>query len=667
MNNFELIDSIDKLKRFSDKWTSKNFSFDTEFTSLSWMEQNIIGMSIFDKDSLYDPTFIQFNFHDTYTTKEKNPQGGRKKILVEHDYYKTDAIDFEEARPYLEKIFENANCTTANGKVEWKIMSKYDITNWRIAHDTMLMGWLLNVDNLKGLKYNAKKELGLGMSSYEDTIKQKVGNINWNLVDWYEYAKYGAKDAYATELLAEKFIPRFEPFPALWKCYQSLEIPLIYEVANAEMAGVNIDVDYLLEMSEQAGKEIYETEQRIYDSVGVEFNIGSSKQLAEILFNRLKLPVIKVSDKTGARSVDEAVLKELAFRGYDIIDDILEYRTLKKLKTTYIDAIPTMVDKDSRLRGSFNQAGTSTGRFSSSKPNLQNQPNNKKFPIKRAFVPKKGYKFLVYDWSTIEIRIMAHESGDKKMIEVLSEGRDIHQETTDNVNSLVGLNLDRGQGKTINFGVLYLMGNSSLAYMLNKQLRKEFRQGKITRDEYEERFVTDVVAQKIIDSFFDTYTGFAQFVKDETNIAKRDGWVWTLGGRRRPVPELRTKKLWGAGRRKAVNTPIQGGAGDLMKLAILKLKRMYVENGLDAETLLYVHDEFVIEVKEEQAELASGLVKEVMESIFPSCRVPIVCEGGIFDDWAGLKQGAETKPQKARKQATTTNQAIKLLKLKLLN
>ena len=195
---------------------------------------------------------------------------------------------------------------------------------------------------------------------------------------------------------------------------------------------------------------------------------------------------------------------------------------------------------------------------SSSNPNLQNQPNNKKFPIKRAFIPKDGYEFLVYDWSTIEIRIMAHESGDKKMIEILNAGRDIHQETTDSVNSLCGLHLNRGQGKTINFGVLYLMGAESLAYMLNKQLRQEQRDGKITMDEYNERYVTKNTAQKIIDSFFNTYTGFTRFCKEETEYVRKTGWSWTLGGRRRPVPELRRKGQWGFGQRKAVNTPIQG-------------------------------------------------------------------------------------------------------------
>ena len=639
MNSFRLINSLQDFKDFARNWKNKEFSFDTEFTSLSFMKQRLIGMSMYNPDE-GDPVFIQFNFEDTYTTKEKDPNGGRKKVEVVHKYIKSDAINFEDAKPFLLEIFENAECVCANAKVEWKIFFKYGISNWSIKDDVNLMSYLLDVDTPNGLKDNAKKELQTEMPSYEETIGQKPGNINWNTVDWYEYAKYGARDAWATWKLREIFEPRISEYKALEKCYRGLEIPLTYEVATSEMKGVRIEVDYLKELSKIAEKEIVVAEQKIYDEVGVEFNIGSPDQLANILFDRLGYPHIKVSEKTGKRSVDEATLKELAFKGYDVADDILEYRKLVKLKSTYMDAIPNMVDEDGRLRGNFNQQGTATGRFSSSNPNLQNQPNNKKFPIKRAFIPKDGYEFLVYDWSTIEIRIMAHESGDKKMIEILNAGRDIHQETTDSVNSLCGLHLNRGQGKTINFGVLYLMGAESLAYMLNKQLRQEQRDGKITMDEYNERYVTKNTAQKIIDSFFNTYTGFTRFCKEETEYVRKTGWSWTLGGRRRPVPELRRKGQWGFGQRKAVNTPIQGGSGDLMKLAIIKLARMYRDKGYDANTLLYVHDEFVIEVRKDQAEACSKDVKYVMENIFPSCKVPIVCEGGIFSDWAGLKQGA---------------------------
>tara|TARA_Y100000034_G_scaffold29728_1_gene36188 strand:+ start:58294 stop:60303 length:2010 start_codon:yes stop_codon:yes gene_type:complete len=643
MKDYIWIKTLDELKDFCSKFKSKEFAFDTEFTSLSWYDQRLIGMSVYDRNSGLPSAFIQFNFWYKYWEKIKNPAGGRKKITKWNYFEKTDAIEFEDAKPYLLEMFDGAKCATANGKVEWKIFKKYGIDNWEIEHDVNMMAWMLNVNDPKGLKPAAKKYLGLTMTSYESTIKQKADNINWNLVDFEEYARYGALDAWATEELKYKLYPSIEEYPSMVSCYKNIEIPLIYCVAQSEMDGVNIDVPYLKELSIKADMEIKKSEELIYDECGVNFNIGSPKQLAEVLFDRLGCPVIEKSEKTGARSVNENTLKELAFMGYDVADDILEYRKLKKLKGTYIDAIPEMIDEDGRLRGNFNAMGTKTGRFSSSNPNLQNQPNNKDFPVKRAFIPKKGYKFCVYDWSTIEVRIMAHESKDPKMIEIFTNYRDIHQETTDNVNARVGTKLDRGQGKTINFGVLYLMGAQALAFMLNKALKKAFRKGDITRDEYDEQYVTEAVAQSIIDGYFDTYVGFTQFIKDETAFVKHSGWSWTLGGRRRPVPELNWKGKFGEGRRKAVNTPIQGGAGDLIKLAIIKLFEYFWNDNIDATCLLYVHDELVVEVREDLADEVSEKMKFIMENVFPDCIVPIIAEGGIFDDWAGLKQGGIDK------------------------
>lgn len=661
MKKFKLIDDIDELIALANDWDEKDFAFDTEFTSLKYMKQELIGMSIYAGNSpLAEPIYIQFNFSDTYTEKEKDPRGGRKKIDVIYNYHKTDAIDFEDAKPHLMKIFDGAKCICANAKVEWKIFNKYGITNWEIGDDVNLMSWMLNVSSPSGLKDTAKRELKVDMPSYTDTIGMKPDNINWNKVDWYKYAEYGARDAWATYELREVLLPKVTEYPALLKCYRGLELPLIYEVANSEMKGVSIDIETLHEMSIEIHKDIEKTKEEIFNKIGCEFNIGSSKQLAEILFDRLGYPVIKTSEKTGARSCDEDTLKELAFRGYEVADDILDFRKLEKLKGTYIDAIPLMVDSDGRLRGNFNQSGTETGRFSSSQPNLQNQPNNKSYPIKSAFVPRKGYKFIVVDWSTIEIRIMAHESGDKKLIELLNAGRDIHQETTDSINNQFGLTLTRGDGKTINFAVLYLMGADSLAYTLNKELKNQLKEGKITKEEYQNRYVTKDIAQKIIDGYFNAYTGFKRFIQEEVNESKQSGWVWTMGGRRRPVFELRNRKTFGIGQRRTVNTIIQGGAGDLMKLGIIKLGRLYREKNYDANTLLYVHDEYVIEVKEEQAEELLKDVTYLMETIYPSCSVPIKCDGGIYDSWAGLKQGSIKKKRKI-------NTAKRLKLLKLLN
>ena len=655
MSNYLIIDTIDDLIDFVDNFGEKDFALDTEFTSLNWYSQTLIGMSVYSDLSDYPPTFIQFNFDYTYSEKISDPNGGRKKVTIFHEYQKRDAIHIDEALPYLHKLLDGASCVCANGKVERKILAKYGLTDWKIGDDVNLMSWLLNCSSPSGLKDNAKKELGLQMDSYENTVGMKPDNINWNKVDFEKYGAYGALDAYATWELRRVYRAKIEQMQSLMNCYEVLELPLIDCVAKSEMAGVSIDTKLLKKMSVAAEVDLKKAEQEVFDIAGVEFNIGSSKQLADILYGRFG---INCNHKTagGARAVNEAALKEMAYAGYDVADYILEYRKLGKLKNTYIDAIPEMLDPDGRLRGNLNQQGTRTGRFSSSKPNLQNQPNNDKYPVKSAFIPKDGYTFIVVDWSTIEIRIMAHESKDPVMTEILRQGRDVHQETADNVYKQTGVKLTRSQGKTVNFAILYGMGAESLAYSLNAGLRAMVKKGTMTREEYKKGMITQHQAEHIIRGYMGAYYGFTAWGKREVANSKRTGWVWTLGGRRRPVPELKNQKTFNAGARIVVNTEIQGGAGDLMKLGIIKLDKLYLEKKYDAKTLLYVHDEYVIEVRKNQANDCLKDVVQLMQNIFPQCSVPILCEGDIFPNWAGLKQG------KAHGESTV----MKLKKLKLI-
>lgn len=1417
MNDFLVVDTLPKLKDLADRWKEREFALDTEFTDLSYYKQDLIGISLYSDRHDIPAVFIQFNFKDTYTQKEKTPDGGRAKIDIGYVYEKTDAIDKQEALPYLKKIIDGADCVTANGKVEIKALHKYGISI-NIKDDVNLMNHLLDVSSKSDLKTAGRKYLKIDMKSYEETVGMKVGNINWNKVDWEAYAEYGAKDAWVTWKLREVFRKQVEEDEPLLHCYEKLELPLIPKVAESEIAGVYIDKSVLQEMSGRIAEDIKRSEEAIFNEVGVEFNLGSPKQLAEILFDRLGLPVISET-ASGGRSTGEDAMKELAFMGYDIAEKILDYRRLSKLQTTYIDKIPDMVDGDGRLRGSFNQSGTqcitgnsivvtdkgmipikycdkdtvvlnmntdleqsvdyvkyeqvptyyirtnlgfeiegtnkhkiitnrykfkdygnnshtwrrldevkvgdrikipfgynvfglpngeyhsinfdninrnkthksnefyiqniidedfaefigiynadgsikddngsfnirisntniavknrvcelsrklfgveakvyetetniinknlaqiedllclgrydysktipdvimrssenvikaylkglnldghivnedkvkksffkltitneqhtlqvhtiltnlgiissrrrikgrnysticiynqhgykyinevgsvkkqkefkyktgkahgyrlrdgyievgikhiehrfsdvydfvlpqthsfiansiinhNTGRFSSSNPNLQNIVNDKIYPVKRAFVAKKGYSLLVFDWciaegsevltkqgakpiemcvagdevlqedgtyrkvlsvpyrgekrvvrlttscgydivatdehrfrvidingeyvwkkikdidvnndfiaiqpttsrpegarlelpevsythynnkelkntpkildedlaffmgyisgdgcltqsnrsigwvvnekdkslaeylenlvfklfgekprcsgihngayqyyfnsapllnwlrligvskdnisellmfsdlsvvkswlrgyfeadgyggrrvsicssresiikqtqklllqigifckykkqkngefiknvltiptnytglflqevgffsqrkivntlekagnfgispvygghpnlksridykdnlglqyylrntkfrggvisrklaekikmldeseynrlglfkildwgqvydkvsivedfgvahtydlevedthsfivngfishnSTIEIRIMAHESKDPVMIKILKEYRDVHQETADNISAQTGLHLSRSIGKTLNFAILYGMGADALAYTLNKSMRGEVKKGTMTQEEYEVSQIDQRTAQKMIDGFYSAYAGFTEWSKLEVQNTKKTGWVYTLGGRRRPVPELQNKKTYNAGVRKCVNSIVQGGAGDLMKLAIIKLSNMYKEKGYDATTLLYIHDEIVIEVRNDQAEKCKEDVRWLMENIFPACDVPILCEGDIYKSWDGLKGG----------------------------
>ena len=642
MNSFLWVNTLDKLKDLSENWTEKEFAMDTEFTSLSFMKQKLIGISMYTDNHTIPSVFIQFNFESSYTEKEQDPDNARKKIDVKREYSKTDAIDIEQAKPYLLKLFNKAKCVTANGKVEIKVLKKYGIDNWTICDDVNLMNWMLNVDTPSDLKTAGKKELGIDMPSYEATVGMKVSNINWNKVDWNNYAEYGAKDAWVTWHLRKVFRERVDSMKPLRQCYENLELPLIKSVAKTEMAGIAIDVKMLNDMSVRITRDIAIEQNKIFDLCGVAFNIDSPKQLAEVLFDRLGYPVVGKTP-SGGRGVGEPVLQELAYQGYEIADALLDFRQLTKLKNTYIDKLPLLVDTDGRLRGGFNQAGTQTGRFSSSSPNLQNIPNNKKYPVKQAFVAKKGYSLIIVDWSTIEIRVMAHESKDPVMIDVLRNLRDVHQETTDNINKATGLQLKRSDGKTVNFAVLYGMSAISLAYSLNKELKKLVKGGKMTPAEYTKLNISVPTAQKIIDGYYQSYSGFANWGRVEVQRSTQTGWVWTFGGRRRAVRELKNRSTYNSGVRKTINTIIQGGAGDIMKLAIMRLDEMYAEKGYDAQTLLYVHDEFVIEIKDEHKDAGLKDVIHLMENIFPACEVPILCEGNIFDNWDGLKSKAVPK------------------------
>ena len=667
MTEYQVISDKKELAKYVDQMAGvEEVALDTEFTSLSFYHQELIGISLFNPTTNIPSTFLQCNFSSTYTEKIKDPENARKKIDQEYYYRKTDALDLqdEEVLQLLMKLLYRKKIITANGKVELKVLSKYGNYELQIIDDVNMMSHLLDVSTPSDLKTNARKILGITMTSYEDTVGMKVNNINWNKVDFEAYGHYACKDAYATWYLRDPLREQINALNELRECYEYLEMPLIPYVARSEMKGVQIDIPTLERMSVEISKELETAANEVFSLAGVKFNLGSPKQVAEVLFDRLGLPAL-IETKSGGRSVGEDALLELAYQGYEIADMILDFRQLEKLKTTYIDKIPKIVDPDGRLRGSFNQNGTVTGRFSSSSPNLQNMPNNSRYPVKSAFVAKKGYSLIVVDWSTIEIRIMAHESQDVEMMDTLNNYRDVHQETTDRINAMTGLQLKRSDGKTANFAILYGMSAVSLSYTLNKELKKLVKKGKITEAEFRQREVSQRMAQTIIDGYYSAYYGFAQWGRNEIEHSAHTGWVWTLGGRRRPVPELRNKRTRSAGERIVVNTMIQGGAGDIMKLAIRKLFETYAREKYDAEVLLYIHDEYVIEVRDDQAEDCLKTTIEILQNIFPTCTVPILCEGAIFDNWDGLKSKADPKSTKQTKSGGlgVNNSAIRNLLL----
>lgn len=651
---YQIIKDLKSLQMFASVFHWDRFSFDTETTDVKYGALQIVGLSMHAEGMV--PTYIQFNFSATYTVKEKDPNNPKRKIDVVKLYEHTEGIDFDKALPYLLSIFTDRKVVCHNAKFDYKVAHKYKFDTFILDGDTMLMCYLIDVNTPNGLKYNVNKYLTHKMTEYADVTGMKLDNIIWSEVDFEAYGEYGASDAFYTWELEKRLMPEMKKYD-LMDTYREIELPIVRVVGDMEIAGVKIDVAILKAMSIELHKEIKKSEEYIYDLAGIEFNIGSTKQLAEVLFERLGYPIIKQTAK-GAVSCDEETLKELAYKGYEVADAILSYRTLAKLASTYVDKIPEMLDDDGRLRGNFNQIGARTGRFSSSEPNLQNQPNNKKFPVRSAFVAEAGYDFVILDWSTIEIRVMAHESGDPVLTKILRQGRDIHQETADRIGAIAGLLLTRQQGKTLNFAILYGMWADSLMATLNEQLKEMVKEGKMTAQEYRLGMITKRNAEKIIKGFYTAYSGFDRWCKEEIANAKAVGYVRTIGKRIRKVPELYAKQTAGEGSRIVINTKIQGGAGDLMKIAIRKISNHIEAKMYDARILMVVHDEFIIEARKNISHRLFAEVKIIMENIFPNCTVPIKAEGDIFGNWAGMKNGSK---------GIKKNDMLKNISLQMLN
>lgn len=621
-----LIDNVRDLIDYFEDFDNSYFVFDTETTGLRIKELEIMGLSVYNGQK--DPAFIQFNFETDYVVKVKSPLGGNRKVDEVRHYSHTTGIDMKDALPVLKRVFTGAKIGGHNIKFDYKVANKYGFSDFEIVEDSMIMTYLINVNEPNGLKYNVHRWLGYKMTEFTDVVGEDRKYINYSTIDYEKMADYGADDSYWTYKLIQKLTPELEKLE-LVNTYRKIELPIIKDVANMEIAGVRIDTEVLADMSINIHKAIKEAEEAIYNKVGVEFNIGSGKQLAEILFDRLKYPVI-AETKKGARSVDEKVMNELAYRGYEIAEDIITYKELTKLASTYIDAIPEMLDDDGRLRGNFNQIGARTGRFSSSNPNLQNQPNDDRFPVRLSFIPERGKEFLVFDWSMIEIRVMAHESNDPTFISLLNNYADVHQATADKINSLTGLSISRSDGKTLNFAILYGMGAEALMYKLNKALKQKVVAGKMTQAEYKKSELTLAKAKSIINGFYTVYHGYTAWGKKIAARSRAQGYVRTLGGRIRPL-------LRGDADNMIVNTMIQGGAADLMKRGIYLLCRKFEEKYPGTKLLMVVHDEFIVEADKNIAKECLKDCIDIVQNIFPACRVPILCEGGRFNNWAGMK------------------------------
>ncbi|RMH17784.1 MAG: DNA polymerase I [Gemmatimonadetes bacterium] len=462
--------------------------------------------------------------------------------------------------------------------------------------------------------------LALAPMAWTDVVGSGQKRISFAEVEQETAARYAGERVDLALRLEERFRPRLVD-EGLAPLFDDLEMPLLPVLARMEMHGVRIDPEFFRGMSHTLEHDLELIRDDIYKLAGTEFNLNSTQQLREILFEKQGLPVVKRT-KTGP-STDSSVLEELAAQGAEIPLRMLEYRELEKLRSTYVDALPQLVNpRTGRIHTRFNQTVAATGRLSSSDPNLQNIPIRTELgrSIRRGFVPEPGFVFFGADYSQIELRVLAHFSGDEAFVTAFTQGIDVHRQTASVIFDVPLEDVtdeQRARAKTINFATLYGQGAFSLARQLG-----------IPRDE----------AQAFIDEYFERFAGVRAFLDEQVRLARERGYVETLLGRRRYVPELRAKN-WNIrqfGERVAQNTPIQGTAADLIKKAMLDVDAALTRAGSGARMLLQVHDELLLEVPEGEEEAVARIVTERMESAI-ELSVPLVVEGGFGRSWYETK------------------------------
>ncbi|MCX7066159.1 MAG: DNA polymerase I [Methylococcales bacterium] len=573
------------------------FAFDTETTSLDYSKAEIVGVSFAVEigKAAYLP--LAHNYLDA--PKQLN---------------RTDVL--EKLRPLLEN--PNKAKLGQNLKYDAHVLANHGITLRGIAHDTMLESYVLNSTATKhNMDDLAKVYLGINTIHYEDVAGKGAKQINFSEVDIEKATPYAAEDADITLRLHEILSEKLAEHPKLQKLYTELEIPLIDVLTRIEANGVLIDTDMLAQQSMELANHIIGLEQHAHDVAGHTFNLGSPKQIQDILYNQLKLPVLKKTP-TGQPSTDESVLQDLADQNYPLPKLILDYRSLNKLKSTYTDKLPQQVDnKTGRVHTSYHQAVAATGRLSSSDPNLQNIPirSEEGRKIRQAFIAPDRYKIVAADYSQIELRIMAHLSNDAGLITAFSTGQDVHRATAAEVFSVAPdkvTNDLRRSAKAINFGLIYGMSAFGLAAQLG-----------LSRNQ----------AQDYINLYFARYPDVKNYMDNIRELARQQGYVETLFGRRLYLPEInaRNANLRQYAERTAINAPMQGTAADIIKRAMLAVDA-WLQTESRVKLIMQVHDELVFEVPETEIETYTAEIKRIMCAA-AELNVPLIVDVGVGDNW----------------------------------
>jgi DNA polymerase-1 len=573
------------------------FAFDTETTSVDYMEAEIVGLSF------------------------ACESGKAAYVPLTHDYAGApEQLNREQVLEKLRPLLEDPDRTIIgqNLKYDISVLANHGINLQARVLDTMLESYVLNsVASRHNMDDLALKYLGVTTVHFEDVAGKGAKQLTFNQIDIDQAGPYAAEDADITWRLHEVLWPRLQEEPSLASVYEDIEIPLVPILSRVERGGVLLDEDQLKKQSKELDKRLKELEQEAFGLAGEEFNLGSPKQLQEIFFEKLQLPVIKKTPK-GQPSTAEPVLQELAL-DYPLPKVIMEYRGLSKLKSTYTDQLPKQISaKTGRVHTSYHQAVAATGRLSSTDPNLQNIPirTEEGRRVRRAFVAPPGCKVMAADYSQIELRIMAHLSQDDGLINAFREGLDIHKATAAEV---FGVALDdvqddqRRSAKAINFGLIYGMSAFGLARQLN-----------IGRGD----------AQEYIDLYFDRYPGVKAYMDRTRELAAEQGFVETIFGRRLYLPEIKASNFQRrqAAERTAINAPMQGSAADIIKRAMIAVDAWLESTELDARVTMQVHDELVLEVAEADiGDVAEGLVERM--SAAAELSIPLLVETGVGDNW----------------------------------
>jgi DNA polymerase-1 len=507
-------------------------------------------------------------------------------------------------------------------KYDWQVLRRAGVELRGVAFDSMLAAFVLQSGRRSfALDTLSLDELGRGMRSYTDLVKRGRTAIPFAEVPVPEAAAYCGADCTTVLELHDVYAPQLVATPSIDRLLREVELPLTPVLVDLEWTGIRVDVDLLRRLGSELARDLDTLSGQIAKVAGENLNLNSPKQLAAVLFEKHQLPVLRRT-KTGP-STDAAVLEELAGMGHELPQLILDYRELQKLKSTYADTLPLEVNAGTgRIHTSFVQTGAATGRLSSTDPNLQNIPvrTPRGAAIRRAFIPAEGWTLLVADYSQIELRLMAHLSGDPAFVEAFKAGGDIHRQTAALVFNVPLAEVtpeQRARAKTINFGIIYGQGPFALGRSLG-----------ITQDE----------AKEFIAQYFTRFAGVRAYLNDTVEFARREGYVETILGRRRYIPELKDRNFntRAYGERNAQNSPLQGSAADLIKLAMIRIHALLGERGLASRMLLQVHDELVFEVPPAELPAMRTLVKEQMETVHP-LRVPLVADVGEGANWLDAK------------------------------